>query len=213
MSVDRINKEFQGIITFDKLKKLLYGDTAKHRVKSASTPPAQTPGLLQKRNALEAVIDRARAVIIGATDAPKQVAAALELQLLAGVRISEILNIEGVNISPRCAIYIRSTKGSESRIVQAVYNVDFFLKYAGSHGFVFADYSRFWFYRQYKRYGIQVTHVNSVNKSVTHALRHAYISQCKATGAENKDIQRAVGHKSIKSTHHYINKSTHGNKE
>lgn len=207
------NSEKPQVLTFSKLEKLLYGDTTKQRFKSGSSPAAHIPDLLQSRDRYAGTVKAARAVITGETDAPEVLKAIAELQLLGGLRISEVLGIKGINISLSGAVYVEGKKGSHSRIVQVIYNRDFFSKFAGSFCFVFSCYSRYWVYRQYKRYGITHAHLNGIYNSVTHALRHAYIAGAQQAGACNDDIQRSIGHKSKKSTSHYINKNRNGTKE
>ncbi len=132
--------------------------------------------------------------------------AVIELQFLYGLRISEVLGIKWQDILFNGSINIKGLKGSESRLVYPVQYRDFWINFHNSKSTIGSSYNRFYFYRIFKKFGIYSIMVGNSKASVTHYLRYMFVQQLKNSGKTKEQIQQIIGHKSIKSTLHYISK-------
>jgi site-specific recombinase XerD len=47
--------------------------------------------------------------------------------------------------------------------------------------------------------------------AVTHVFRHNFVSDLANSGNDTENIKQFIGHKSIKSTEHYVNKNKKNN--
>ena len=65
------------------------------------------------------------------------------------------------------------------------------------------SYSRFYYYRLFKRLGLYEKFNGNVNNSVTHYFRHKLLSSFKSEEIEIETRQNFIGHKSKKSTKYY----------
>ncbi|MDV7402936.1 hypothetical protein RZS08_66545, partial [Arthrospira platensis SPKY1] len=68
-----------------------------------------------------------QSIIIGNKHTPRIISAVVELLVLHGLRISEVLRIKGEDISERGYIKIKGSKGSYDRIVYGPVHKDFWL--------------------------------------------------------------------------------------
>ena len=132
--------------------------------------------------------------------------AIIELQFLYGLRISEALNIHFSDVLFNGSIKIKGSKGSENRIVYPVEYRDFWIHLHNSKATIPSSYNRFYFYRIYKKYGISGIIGDNVNTSVTHYLRFMFVQQLVSSGQDPEQLQQILGHKSIRSTIHYLTK-------
>lgn len=120
-----------------------------------------------------------------------------------GLRISEVLNISGTDILSNGTIVIRGSKGSENRLISPVYYPEFFFSLRGSKLKIGDLYSRFFFYRQFKKFGIYAYFGNNKHASVTHSLRHLSVLNLKEMGLQSAEIGKLIGHKSSNSIAYY----------
>jgi integrase len=173
---------------------------------SVATLTAQCATLLQQDSKFESLFSVVNSIVNGEGNHPDFVRAAVELQFLNGLRISEVLGIKGVDISSTSHIKITTSKVVSHRLCVTSRYSHFWQRFRGRNVYVFQDYSRFWFYRYYRAHGLTMRFSNSPNSAVTHLFRHLLISQ----NVENTDdlatLKSFVAHKSIKSTKHYANK-------
>ena len=71
----------------------------------------------------------------------------------------------------------------------------------------FANLNRYFIYREYRKLGFVVSFVNSNKKAVTHSFRYKYIKNLKDNDVNLDLIQKEIGHKTIKTTERYEQKS------
>lgn len=128
----------------------------------------------------------------------------LELQFLYGLRISEVLNVKWSDINENCQIFITGKKGSNDRVVYPVKFANFWMFLREKKVNIPSSYNRFYFYRLYKKKGLYVHLTGHRNLSVTHFLRYKYLVSLLAQDLEVEKVKQLIGHKSIKSTIHYV---------
>jgi site-specific recombinase XerD len=146
-------------------------------------------------------------VIAGNRDTPLVVSAVAELLYINGARITEVLNIKGTDISSKGHIKIKGLKSSSDRILRTSVHKQFWLGMRNFTDTLGSVYSRFYFYREFKKRGISLEFKGYKNKAVTHAPRHLLISELQTIDKELVTTQLTLGHKSIKSTEHYDKKN------
>lgn len=193
------------VISLQDLQPILYGVPPKPRIDPDENPSAQSLGLLQNRQSFDNVLRTVEAFLTRNDEAPVFLRAVVELLFLNGLRISEVRKIRGTDITATGHIRIRSSKGSWSRMAVTGIYKSYWMRQKGRATALFIDYSRFWFYRQFKRYGIVLSHGAGFNDSVTHAFRHILLKAASAENIETETLQKYIGHKSIKSTKTYTN--------
>lgn len=129
--------------------------------------------------------------------------AVIELLVLYGLRISEVLNINATDIFPNGQIRIRGAKGSEDRMIYAIRSRKLFEFMRINQLSLPSTYNRFYFYRLFKKKGIYAQFGGNFNNSVTHYFRYSYILELLKQGLQLDQIRKIIGHKSINSTIHY----------
>ena len=181
-------------------------ETEKLRIKSDSIPSAQSSIMLYRDNdelpVLDTMfIDKVKGYALTMTDS-----AVLELLMFYGLRISEVLRIKQYDIKSTGHIIIKGLKGSNDRLVQPKYYYEFWFK-SGYGSLPLGEiYSRFYYYRLFKRMGIgQKFNLNS-NTSVTHYFRHNLIIELKRQGVPEHMLSSYIGHVSKKTLKYYVNK-------
>lgn len=151
-------------------------------------------------SAVSGLVDRANLA------QPDIVKAIAEIMLISGCRVSEALGIKTNSILANGQILLQGLKGSESRLVTPILYNEFWNNFSQDHSSIPAYYSRFFFYRLFKKYGISAQLSANSRSSVTHVLRYIYISNLLESGVDLVAIQNIIGHKSYKSTLHYVQK-------
>jgi len=136
---------------------------------------------------------------------PVPVQVIIELQLLYGLRITEVLSIGATDIMRNGLIHVRGKKGSQDRYIYSQRFSNYVMFCKVNNVAYLCDYSRFYFYRLYKKLGIYYKFAGNDKNSVTHFFRHSILNAQKLEGMETEDSQRFIGHKSIKSTKIYRN--------
>lgn len=127
------------------------------------------------------------------------------LHAQSGCRISDLLAVDHSSISNNLNISILQGKGSLPLIVQPVYFRDYWTKVKCDRLSPMQSYNRFFFYRLYRKYGIVYSNGMFKNNSVTHAFRKSLANDIYSIDNTNLRVQGALGHRSKKSTEHYIN--------
>lgn len=130
---------------------------------------------------------------------------AISLQFENGLRISELLSLRYEHINSRGQIFVKGLKNSNDRLIQLPHINRFSFAASGGCGYIFEGFSRFYFYRLYKKLGLYVELENSKYNSVTHCFRHLYLESVVKDYNSLELAQQAIGHKSINSTMHYTN--------
>lgn len=172
---------------------------------SVLNPPAQYSTLCSPSNEQEALANLLRERLEALKVHGDKVYFIGRLLADNGLRISEVLNISSGDIQPDGRVRIRGGKGSSDRIVYLHEGRELLLRARSGNFKPFNGYNRFFIYRIFKRAGIVVSFKGSKNDSVTHAFRLLYLQNL------NDDVnletkRKAIGHKSSKSTKHYVSK-------
>lgn len=131
------------------------------------------------------------------------------LMLRYGLRISEAISIKGTDVDSDLQVYVKGRKGSDDRYCQIVDCVKFWLMFKGRQEAIGDVFSRYFFYREFKKRGWEIRHGDGGPGSVTHAMRHMHIRKLSAKLNNTEEVRKLIGHKNIKSTEHYVRK---GNK-
>lgn len=123
-----------------------------------------------------------------------------------GLRVSEVLSIRFSTIQRNGKCLIKRLKGSNSTIIDLSFIMQIVeaKNYKTIEPFNYID--RFYVYRCFKKVGLGKFYNNNKKQSVTHCLRHEYISQMAQTGISTEIIANNVGHKNTKNTEIYIHK-------
>lgn len=196
--------ENRRLLTIKTVKKAMEVDQGQSSDYSVPNPSAQyykqcNPGLN-----MEEIIKRVEKAIDMSSKSNEVIHAILLIQYESGARISEVLNIRGVDISGNRMIVLRGSKGSGDRTVSVNSNWAFWSKMKGMHMLVFQGFTRFYVYREYKKLGISFKFAGKGKKSVTHSLRHIMGRSLQENKVNKKLIQKQLGHESEKSTDSYM---------
>lgn len=170
---------------------------------SAVSSLAQSTRLLKS----QAVHDKAMSIVKGNDSYTKDWdivnRAVLELQMLYGLRISEVLSISSGQVNSLGYISIKGKKGSKNRIVRSSLFVPFWVDVVRNGYIIGMERSRFYYYHLYRRYGLCVSLPGSGVNAVTHSLRHIVIQSMKSDSFEIENIAEFIGHKNSKNTENY----------
>lgn len=173
--------------------------------KSVKTPSAHNAILCEVRDLFTPVVKKAMFLSSELSPWPVSLRVLIEIQLLFGLRVSEALSIGYADLMALGRIRISASKRGTSRIIN----------YADRYGYLemcrrngvnpFADYNRFFIYREYKKNGIMLFHEKDKKYSVTHAFRHLLVTMLKSEIEDKSLISDILGHKSRKSIESYMN--------
>lgn len=170
---------------------------------SVSTPSTQTTTLCglgldgDFMKYIETVIHKA------ATYHSIELAVLTDLLFTNGLRVSEALSIRSADIASNGMVKVRGLKGSKDRICYTTLMSRELVALRSTGGLIFGNLSRFYVYREFKKLGISFSVPGMEKKAVTHAPRHLFVLQAKASGWDTADTQAAIGHNSIQSTEYY----------
>lgn len=181
---------------------------AKYQPKSVLNPSAQSTKLLHHNQLPESALTTACERLMVNTCVPEFERLLIELMYLNGLRVSEVLKIQGGDIISRNSFIIRASKGSSDRIGYVVHNVQLFSSFAGSACYLFDCFSRFYIYRLFKRVGLSSEIIGNRNRAVTHSLRHQRIESIQSASSNVVGTAQLIGHKNVKSTAHYLSHTT-----
>lgn len=195
------------ILNTKRIDQLLNNDWTKPPTKSVLSPPAQSITLYHKGNNNEAIINRVLQVIGKNSKEPDLHKAVIELMFSAGLRISEVLNIDGSAIKRNGNILIKGSKGSQNRYISPGLYREFWISRRKSVEKIGDVYSRFYWYRLFKKLGISMNINSDTRTAVTHALRYLYIQEGSENNEDITTIQQSVGHKTKAMTERYRDKN------
>jgi integrase len=123
--------------------------------------------------------------------------------LLGGLRVSEMLAVSPRDIDELGRIRIKSLKGGVPRIVDTGSNADQFKVWRVTGYIPWRVWTRFFVYRQFKKYNLQIEVEGNEKKAVTHSLRHVS-AQVSATIDSGLEATKShLGHKSKTNTEIY----------
>lgn len=190
-------------LTENLLDRLLDTKTRKVRSKSATTPPAQSETLLQIREPHTKYKSIPSGTMETIRKEQPQLYYLIQFMIASACRVSEALAITPQMITSTGHVKIKAAKGSQDRIVHAGMSMEYFIKCRTSAKSPFENWSRWFVYRQFKKYGIGIQLRGRKNKSITHALRHEVAKANQSQQFTIKDTKKQLGHKSPRSTKYY----------
>lgn len=199
---------YKDLITLKSLKK--QADIDLRHTNSVTSLGAQFAGLREIRtienltNSLFALLDNPD------NDMSRYEMSIVELQLLFGLRISEALSIRHNHIMFDGSIFVPGQKGSSDRVVYPVRFRDFWISVKNKQYVPPPSYNRFHFYRLYRKKGIYLALKGNKKGSATHLMRYLYIAKILNETKDIDQVRQLIGHRSIKSTLHYVNKLRKG---
>ena len=175
-------------------------------VKPAPNSAAQSSGLcdLENKNFIAGMRKNIEEFLKNSND--KILVFMLGLMYCYGLRVSEVLALDRSSMLGNYQLLVRGSKGSESRIVTVFYAkevYDSLLLNTYPLGYV---YSRFWLYRELKKYGLYGYFGTNMYASVTHLARHLKVLTLTEQDVPRGTISHFLGHKSIKSLSYYEKK-------
>lgn len=175
--------------------------------KSVPNLPAQNTRLLHSNSSMFSALDAKVAGFIENKSYNIIIRVVVYLLNAYGLRISEVLDIKFNDVRKDGMIIIKSKKKSQIRYISP----GPFQVWLAKNRLFFVNslsiYSRFYFYRLFKRLGFYYKFSGNVNTSVTHVFRYKFISDIQAMTTDIQDTQCIVGHKSVNNTKRYNEKS------
>lgn len=129
--------------------------------------------------------------------------AVIEMQFLFGARISEILQITNADVSASGMVRIRAEKGSVDRVIRPIFEAEFWLNEAEQLLPLNRVFSRYYFYRLYKKHGLYGHFGSNKKASVTHYFRHIKGAEINQEWQDLELVKNALGHKSVRSAAYY----------
>lgn len=141
-----------------------------------------------------------------------QFSAIVLVLLTTGARVTEVLQIRKKDVSPCGTVFLHGLKGSCNRF----FSLPFLLNFAGdattSPSTLLFDVSYSALYAQIKIELNGVFHIPSQGRDVvTHWFRYSYVCELIALcGADAEQIARAIGHRNLTSTVHYLTRLQNG---
>ena len=131
------------------------------------------------------------------------VRAYVSLHYISGARISDLLKVDYTCISKRLNISILQGKGSQALTVQPIHYRGYWTRVRDGKLTPMLHYNRFYFYRLYKRFGIQEVRGKGKNNLVTHKFRRELANDLHNIDSDIRRAQGALGHRSSSSTKLY----------
>jgi len=175
----------------------------KQGTKAVLSSSAPTTILCQPGKQGCSVSEVAWSAIMNRSDLVMMDKAIIELQLLSGARISQVLKISAKNIASNGVIKIVGSKGSSDIVISSIMFRSFWLSIKSS-GLSISDHrDRFYMYRLYRQLGIYGKFGTSGKQSVTHSLRHELFTGMDELQVSKEVAAQKVGQKSMNSQNYY----------
>ncbi len=121
----------------------------------------------------------------------------------SGCRVSEVLNINGLDLLPSKKVLIKGLKGSENRILDIYDYIEVYEFYYNTKLYICGTTTRFRLYRILKNMGLHYIYSGNKKASTTHLGRHLFVSSLSNSNLDKKDISRLVGIKREKNLMYY----------
>ena len=186
-----------------KNEKILFRENRINRFKSVVTPTAPYAGLCASGNGdflEEYAINFANFFKNNKNEPLKFITGLLYCY---GLRISEVLALTSECVISGNQLFIKGSKGSENRVIQVIYAPQCINSLLMSNVPLSAVFSRFYVYRELKKYGLYAYFDGNSNASATHLSRHLKVLELKKNNVPRETISKFIGHKSIKSLVYY----------
>ena len=194
------------VLHFGSLQKILTDYNKRVRSKSDQAPTALYATKLYDCSLSDDALRSVYSSLLNNKAVPLVVKAVASLQMTYGLRITEVLKIGVGDISKNGHIRIKGLKGSSDRIVYPVFYNEFWNQSNSSILPLITVYSRHFFYRWYKRFGLSISLGRNKKNAVTHCFRHLVVNEISGSFDKSELTQRFIGHKNLKSTKHYERK-------
>ena len=177
------------------------------RIASVVRPTAQTVTKFADNSEIIDEMSAKVEEILSDNTIPDSLKRFIYLQSISGARVSEILNLKYTDIINSNILRIKGLKHSNDRLI----HIDRYSEYFGfcklNMIHPFSSLNRYYIYREYKKIGFIVSFLDSNKKAVTHSFRYKYIKNLKENNVEISLIQKEIGHKTLKTTENYEQKS------
>jgi len=180
-------------------------------VNAVLNPSAQNEGLCAIHTPEVSSVTSIVNSILAGNELTSQDKAMVELLYISGLRITEALSIKFGSITNDGRIAVKGIKGSNDRLVFPLVTKAYFEHCKTFRYDPFKEKNRFYYYRLFKQKGLFIYRQHVEKNSVTHVFRYNFVIDIKNSGADNNFIKSAIGHRSIKSTEHYVNKKKYNN--
>lgn len=174
------------------------------RTRAVQTPFAQTAIPSGLQSSPNPIVARSLSLSGVKSTLPMELKVLIHLQLMTGLRISEILNITAKDLKSYGRILINTLKKGKPRLVYYVDSYGYLDKCRALSVQPFANYDRYFIYRLYKKNGIQLATKMSSKMSVTHAFRHLIAMQLAKEVESTAIVSQVLGHSSINSIANYV---------
>ena len=194
-----------GYIRQDKLFNLLYAGNNKVCIKPVASPVAQANKQCEARKGQEQVVIALLSNIERLRLYDRKLYYVAHLQLIGSLRISEVLELSPNQITLTGHIHVKGSKGSNDSIIFSGDAKEYLLKCKRNNVYPFADYNRFYCYRQYKKFGIKYDSNTSSKSSITHAIRHINVVSQRIENIDNVNISDHLRHKNKSNQKYYGN--------
>lgn len=171
--------------------------------KSVSNPPAQNVKLLQTRSYEDTIRSTLRHIAQKGVNSYGVYAIGIDLMLSGGLRLSEIISAKVLFVNELGQVLVKGTKGSADKLVTPLYCVEYWNNYRGWVYNPCSMWSRWSWYRFFKKEGIVIHEDGKRNGTVTHVARKLQAHTLFNAGVEIESIADVMGHRSISSTEFY----------
>jgi integrase len=194
-----------------KNKRLASAYIISHDTKAIPKPTAQIKTLCDDGKEQEANTKRLLELISRMKASSHQLYYIGILMIEGSLRVSEALAIQAKDITPAGKILIKSLKKGEQRLISSGEAKEFILNCKKFNIMPFEGCSRFWVYREFKKFGINFQSQTSSKASVTHAIRHIITASNRTVTSSNQVLAKELGHKNLTTNQKY-GKSKQANK-
>jgi site-specific recombinase XerD len=177
----------------------------KLNINSVINPTAQTTKLCTENKEVSPVINSLFNICSYDSETPILLKAIIELMINGGLRISEVLKISGKNIDSLGNIHIKASKGSQNRVVCVSLYKNFWLCKKKDMQQIGSIYSRFYFYREFKKLNINFNLSFGQKTAITHYFRKLSANEIYKHESDIKEVQSFLGHNNVNSSKYYIN--------
>jgi integrase len=132
------------------------------------------------------------------------VIALVDIIFQGGLRISDAMRINFSCIDENLNIVIHQGKGSKPLRITPVNYRDYWRKVYAKKLTPYQHFNYMFFYRLFKKFGLVIFVSNGKNSKVTHSGRFLVASEVYEKNENIELVSDVLGHKSVKSTEHYL---------
>lgn len=174
------------------------------RINPVSNSNAQTTKLCRDGSVGVSSSDLASAYDALVSREPEVIGLIVTLLYYHGLRVSEVLSLNAINISSRGTLLIKGCKGSSDRIIVIPEYRDFLIRSRSSGVNLFGCYNRFFVYRLLKKYNYISYKTYGGKSAVCHAGRYAFVKDVNGLTQDIELTASVIGHKNSSNTKKYV---------